>query len=161
MERVVVTSSTAEHVYGTAGPVVLACFRGRPSSSSVTVLSRLCSTVRAKYPHLAILATAEDDAPPPETDVRGAFGSLLRTQGDKLVGVAFVVEGSGFRAAIVRGVAIGIRTLGRIAVPIQVTTTALDAATWIVERFPPPSNVLPASLLAADLQRLREAEIAA
>jgi hypothetical protein len=108
--------------------------------------------VAARYPGEAgILCIIEPTSEPPPQELREAAASLLTRLGPQLRAVAFVVEGSGFRAAMIRGVLSGIELLRRSTYPTRYFADVGRAAAWVA------SETGGQSLLLADTaHRLRE-----
>jgi serine/threonine protein kinase len=75
------------------------------------------------------------DARPPSDEARVAIHDLLRRLGTSLRCYCWLVEGTGFHAAMVRGVLTGVRVLGRLPYESHVSSDMTEALSWIVQRL--------------------------
>jgi hypothetical protein len=75
------------------------------------------------------------NATPPPEDVRNAINDALRGLADALRCVCWVVEGSGFQAAMVRGVLNGIRLFSRNHYPTFITGNLDEALSWLLPQL--------------------------
>jgi hypothetical protein len=79
-----------------------------------------------------LLTLVEADAPLPTSGARAGLAHMLRANADYLVSSAVSFEGSGFRAAAVRGVATGIAVMSNHQFPHRVFARVDEAADWLV-----------------------------
>lgn len=108
--------------------------------------------VATHYPgEAAILCVIEPTSEPPPQELREAAAQLLTRLGPQLRCVAFVIEGSGFRAAMIRGVLSGIEFLRRSTYPTRYFAEVGRAAAWVASETGRQTMVL-----ADAAQRLRE-----
>lgn len=78
-----------------------------------------------------VLCIIEPGAEPPSPEQRVAMSALLTKLAPKLRCIAYVVEGSGFRAAAVRGVLSGIELMRRNSYTTRYFATVEQATTWM------------------------------
>lgn len=78
-----------------------------------------------------ILCIIEPTSEPPPQALREAASTLLNQLAPKLRCVAYVIEGTGFRAAMIRGVLSGIELVRRSAYPARYFATVAEASAWI------------------------------
>jgi hypothetical protein len=81
------------------------------------------------------LCVVEENSAPPNEEARRASARMLEEQGDRLRAAAVVIEGSGFRASIVRSVASGIVWLARrqSKTPVSYVATVDAGAKWLAD----------------------------
>jgi hypothetical protein len=79
------------------------------------------------------LCVVEESSAPPNEEARRLSAKMLEQHGDRLRAVAVVIEGSGFRASIVRSVASGIVWLARrqSKTPVSYVATVGAGAKWL------------------------------
>ncbi|HEX6244130.1 MAG TPA: hypothetical protein VFZ61_24610 [Polyangiales bacterium] len=105
-----------------------------------------------RYPgEASILCVIEPTSEPPPQALREAAAALLTKLGPQLRCVAFVIEGSGFRAAMIRGVLSGIEFLRRSTYPTRYFAEVGRAAAWVASETGGQSM-----LLADAAHRLRD-----
>jgi hypothetical protein len=84
---------------------------------------------------VVFFCVVEPTSGPPNEDVRKASSRLFDSHGSKLRAIAMVIEGTGFRSALVRSVASGIVMLmGSRTTPISYFATIEAGAQW-AEQF--------------------------
>ncbi len=155
--------STDAYVVGASGPVLIGSFRLEAQPDSVRAFARTCDALKARHARFAMIGTAEDAAKPPESAVRQSIVAMLRAYAGSLVAVSFLIEGTGFRASLLRGITTGVTAMSRDAAAYHVASTGLGASRWVADQLLGLGvrNVPPAQLLALDLERLREAPVGA
>lgn len=80
----------------------------------------------------SILCVIEPASEPPSQELRGKASRLLNELGPKIRCLSFVVEGTGFRAAMIRGVLSSLELLKRDkSFPTRYFGHAAHGATWI------------------------------
>ena len=123
-------------VMAALGPVCVAVWRKQPTRASFDVQHALLeSAVESNQGHAAFLCVIEDGTDPPEQKLREASAQMISSLKDELVGVACVVEGAGFRAAISRTVLSSIMLLARAMPPVRVFDSTESAAPWLSTRL--------------------------
>lgn len=142
---------------GVCGPIVLGSWRAKADLAGVAAFRRACRIAGDAHPHIGILGTAEETAPPPDGLSRQAIADMLRAEAGRLVGVAYLIEGTGFRAAVLRGITIGLTSLSGEGVSQKVLPTTMGAAEWLVGQLVRAGvrDVPPALLVASEMDRLR------
>jgi hypothetical protein len=96
------------------GFVCVAIWRKDSTVERVKKQSEGLAKVVAQAPgKVGFLCVVEENSAPPNEEARRASARMLEEHGDRLRAVAVVIEGSGFRASIVRSVASGIVWLAR------------------------------------------------
>jgi hypothetical protein len=90
-------------------------------------------------------------ATPPPEDVRNAINDALKTLAGALRCFCWVVEGTGFQGAMVRGVLNGIRMFGRHRYPTFITSNLDEALGWTLPHLG-VGALRPADLNQARLQ---------
>jgi hypothetical protein len=102
------------------GPICLALWQLKPTPERFAVQRSHLQAAIARDPgKVAFLCVVSPKAEPPEDDERKASADMISSQGSKLLGVACVIEGVGFRAAITRTVLTGMLLLIRTPAPIK------------------------------------------
>ena len=102
------------------GPVCLALWQAKPTPELFAIQRAHLHAAIARAPgQLAFLCVVSPKADPPDEAERSASASMITSQGTRLLGVACVLEGSGFRAAISRTVVSGILMVIRTPSPIK------------------------------------------
>jgi molybdopterin converting factor small subunit len=78
-----------------------------------------------------ILCVIEPTSEPPPQELREAATRLLNELAPKIRCVAFVIEGSGFRAAMIRGVLSSLELMRRSAYHVRYFASVAEATAWI------------------------------
>ena len=114
------------------GPVCLALWRSKPTPELFEVQRSLLHAAVARQPgKTAFLCVVEPKAEPPDEAERKASAQMITSQGENLAGVACVIEGNGFRAAITRTVLSGVVFMIRTPSPIKLFDGVRVAAPWL------------------------------
>jgi hypothetical protein len=111
--------------------VFIILWRKQTTMEGVERLMELCNAFAAERPHFFLLTVVEMNAPLPEAKVRERLATFLAQHGQKIKRSAVVFEGSGFRAAAVRGVVTGLTMLARMPYPHKVFAASREAAGWM------------------------------
>lgn len=111
----------------------------------------LAAAVSASPGKIFFLCLVSPNAEPPEQAERDASSQMITSHGNRLLGTACVVEGSGFRAAITRTVLTGIVLFIRTPAPIAFFENVEAAAFWMQRRVPTTDL----SQLATQLDKIR------
>jgi hypothetical protein len=80
---------------------------------------------------LALITIVEELAPMPPAESRQELAKILTDASDHIRASAVVFEGTGFRAAAVRSVVVGLTMLARQKFPHKVFGNLPDAASWM------------------------------
>ena len=89
---------------------------------------------------IGLVSVVPEDAQVPSTDVRTALAGMLRDVSGLVKCSALVQEGTGFRAAAVRGVVTGLTLLARQSFPHHVFGSVGEAAGWMTTTLLPPDE---------------------
>jgi len=154
--------STEQYLFAVSGQVIVGVWRQQACKEGVEVFSNLCKEMRDRYAHFGLIALAEPGAAMPSSPERRSMASTLRDQAGALVGATFIIEGSGFRAATVRSVAIGLAMLAQQPFPFHIVASADLASSWMVDQLTAVGAPLRSVIaLVADVNRLRHAPLSA
>ncbi len=129
----------AEHgvVLGTWRQFFFVIYTGALSTASTARMNLEYRRFRRDHADpAAFLCVVEEQTPLPSTAVREGIAELLKAGAGHVRATALVQEGSGFRAAAVRGVTTGLSLLARQPFPLHVFASATAASAWLVESFP-------------------------
>jgi hypothetical protein len=93
----------------------------------------LAEVVSSAPGRAGFVCVVEEGSAPPNEEARKASSKMLESHGANLCGVAVIIEGTGFRASIVRSVASGIVLLARskTRAPVSYHATVEEGARWI------------------------------
>lgn len=81
---------------------------------------------------VAFCCIVEPSSGIPNEEVRNASSKLFDSLGERLCSLAMVIEGTGFRSALVRSVASGIvMVMGKRALPVSYLATVREGADWL------------------------------
>lgn len=138
---------------GQLGPLCIALWRDEVThprfGRQATALSKVVAAHRGNAGFLCII---EPDSKPPNEELRRASASMIEGHGADLAFVAAVIEGTGFRASIVRSVLTAIALfLPRKKTKVRYFSNVMDAAQWGREQADMP----PAQEIVARVQALR------
>ena len=136
-QGVSIDESTDDYVFGTFENVMLYAWRRHTTPHSLDVAAAACDRARDLGPSgkHAIFGVAEESAVVPGRDMRTAMSHLINSRVGMLCASAFAFEGTGFRAATIRSVGIGLSILSRGLVPHRVFGTKRAGAEWIREEM--------------------------
>ncbi len=97
----------------------------------------LAEVVNRKPGASGFLCVIEPSSKPPNDELRRAAAEMIASHGERLTSVAVVIEGSGFGAALIRGVLSGmVLVLRNRKVPISYFASVWPAARWLSEYLP-------------------------
>jgi hypothetical protein len=122
-------------VVGEFGPVCIAVWREDSTRARFDIQKAGLAEVVAKNPGAAgFLCVVEPTSGAPNEEVRKASSMMFESHARDLRAIAMVIEGSGFRSAIVRSVASGIVMLmGSRTIPISYFANVENGAKWMVD----------------------------
>jgi len=127
-----VTHNADGLLMGMLGPICLALWQSKPTPERFAIQRAQLHAAIAREPgKLTFLCVVTPEAEPPDEAERKASAEMITSQGGKLLGVACVIEGDGFRAAITRTVLAGIVFVIRSPVPIKLFDSVLHAAPFL------------------------------
>jgi len=116
------------------GPVCLALWQSQPTRERFAIQRDVLHGAVARDPgKVAFMCVVTAGAPPPGDAERAASAAMVSSQGDKLAGVACVIEGVGFRAAITRTVLSGVLLMIRTPSPIKLFDGTYAAEPWLAK----------------------------
>lgn len=123
--------STRDHVALSWSNLACVVFKGTTTLGGVRAIQRVYDETWAKNPEgIYMMTIVEDRAPLPVVEVRDALATFLAGGAGKTIFSAVVQEGTGFRAAAVRGVVTGLAMVARMPYPHRVFGTPTEAARW-------------------------------
>lgn len=132
---------------------VIHIWRGEPTGPAVARLVEACKSLLASGSDVTCVGVIERSSPAPDEAARTALARWSRDVVPKMAGAVFVAEGSGFRAALVRGVGVALTTLVPHRVPFKFFGTIGEALQQVVPKLPANSGGVFA--LKAEIERLR------
>jgi len=107
-------------------------WRGPVNAERFSIQRESIERVAREYPgEAAVLCIIEPASEPPSQELREAASAMLTQLAPRLRCVAYVVEGTGFRAAAVRGVLCGIELIRRNPYTARYFATVEQATTWM------------------------------
>jgi hypothetical protein len=113
------------------GPLAIVIFDRAATDHDVEAVAQLLAEVARAHASLAMLTVVGSDCTVPEASVRERLTSEVKSIQRQLIASATVIEGSGFRAAAVRGVVTGMTLLLRASYPAKTFATVRDAGTFV------------------------------
>jgi hypothetical protein len=113
------------------GPLAIAIFDRATTEQDAEVVARLLAQVARTHPTLAMLSIIGSDCTVPDANVRNRLTSEVKNIQKQLIAAATVIEGSGFRAAAVRGAVTGMTLLLRASYPAKTFATVRDAGEFL------------------------------
>jgi hypothetical protein len=119
------------HCMATWRSFVIVIWRKDTTADAVKQLRDLLQKTSTTTQAVCLLTIVEPNAPPPSSDVRDALAGVLGEFGKLIKYSAVAFEGSGFRAAMVRGVVTGLTMLARMPYPHKVFAGVEESARWL------------------------------
>jgi hypothetical protein len=111
------------HAMASWDSVFVVIFRTDTTAEAIRTLRRESAKLaRANPKGIFLLTIVQQGAPAPAQAERNALADYLRSAAGYIRGSAVIIEGQGFRSAMVRGVATGLTMLARQPFPHQVCT---------------------------------------
>jgi hypothetical protein len=148
-----------DHIIGNAWNVSMLVWGKRTTLHAIAASERAILAHAARFPEgIGLLTVVEEISEIPNDEERKALSVLLGSLSGKLKRSAVAHEGTGFRAAAVRGVATGLTLLARIPFPHRTFEGMEPAVTWLMEGLPERPVEAPVVLAAArEMRRLFDA----
>jgi hypothetical protein len=148
----------SDYCVATWGDVFIVIWRQETRLDAARGLDALLAAFGKERPRgCGLLTVVEQDAPMPTSEVRAAIAKFLNNGGGTIKSSAVAFEGTGFRAAAVRGVVTGLTMLARQPYPHRVFATVQDALTWLSSSLRETAQLeLDANSLVEELRALRE-----
>ncbi len=115
------------------GPVCVAVWRKDSTIPRFLLQRQALVDVVKRHPQTAgFFCVVEETSGVPGEEVRQASSRMFASLGENLKAVAMVIEGTGFRSALVRSVAAGIvMVMGKRTTPISYVANVEGGADWI------------------------------
>ncbi len=138
----VVRAHDANHVVATWERVLIQIWRGEATSHAVegmAVLTRAWVQELGQQP-CGCLSVIESSSPAPNERVRPLLTAYYREFAPRMAHQLFVAEGSGFRAALVRGVGLGVSALAPSLLPFKFASSVAEAALILAPTLSPASG---------------------
>jgi hypothetical protein len=133
---------------------VIHIWRGQPTVENVAKMVATCNElISSSRAPVTCLGIVERSSPPPEEPVRAALAKWSRDVVPRMIGAVIVAEGSGFRAALVRGVGLALTTLMPHRIPFKFVSSVDDAIDHLAPKLPVASGG--ASVLRSVVEHLR------
>jgi hypothetical protein len=128
--RVVVLQDN--HCIATWRGFVIIIWRRETTAQGVADLRQALQRLGPTSTGVGLLTIIEPNAPPPTSEVRDGLAAVLGEFGKLIKFSAVAFEGSGFRAAMVRGVVTGLTMLARMPYPHKVFAGVNEATQWLI-----------------------------
>ena len=157
-----VLDAQTDYTLGTYGDVFIVIWRQDTTLSGVAELGRCFDRFAAGMPQgVGLLTVIEPAASLPSSSAREALAAFMRDNGNRIRTSAVVFEGSGFRAAAVRSVVVGLTMLANQPFPHRVFSTVERTRDWFLEKLGDERQVRSASGLGGAVETIRGAAAAA
>lgn len=130
-----------DHCLGTWDRVLLQIWRWEVHPASVAELDRIARAFMAdRSRRISSLAVIEATATPPSPAARQALSKFYRELASAMTLAVVVPEGSGFRAAFVRGVGLTLSTLSPHMLPFKFVGSVDQAALLLAPHLSPAAG---------------------
>lgn len=151
----VVRSIDSSHSFATWDRVLIQMWTGVPTIEMAQKLLTLVQNFIGENPKVPLcsLSIVGSRSPPPSDKVRAILSSCYRALGTQTNQQIFVAEGSGFRAALVRGVGLTVSTLAPSLLPMKFAVSVDEAARLIAPQLSPASGGADGLKAAVDVVR--------
>jgi hypothetical protein len=113
------------------GPLAIAIFDRATTEQDAEAVARLLAQMARAHPSIAMLSVVGSDCTLPDAKVRNRLTSEVKNIQKQLIAAVTVIEGSGFRAAAMRGAVTGMTLLLRASYPAKTFATVRDAAEFL------------------------------
>ena len=124
-----------DHAIGMHGPVFVTIWEHATTPAGVDDALAVARAMAATpAPKIASLVVVPASSKLPDAEARRRLGAIEHLFGERNDCVAMVHEGTGFRAATVRGIITGMNMLMRKPMAQQMFTELAPAATWLDRR---------------------------
>lgn len=146
---------------GVVGNVMIAVWSDETQVGTVRLLGAEVKRLAARWPRAAVglLQVVEDTCAPLGPDERSEFSKILKSGGDYIRCSSVVFEGSGFRAAALRGIVTGVALFARAPFPHTVFAEANSAVDWQVAHLRSIYPNLTAAALITGVDNLRKSHV--
>lgn len=119
---------------GLVGPLHISVWDAAVTTEHARNAATLLTTLAKSEPRVLVLAVLGPNTPPPDGAVRDIFASEFARLGNRVMAVANVIEGQGFRAAAMRAVVTGLTLVVRANHPQKACATVEEGSLWIAEQ---------------------------
>lgn len=137
--------------------MLLVIWRQETQAAAVVSAANSLQNLMKDYPKgVGIMQVVEERAPPPDAQARAELAKMLSTGVTSVKCSSVVHEGSGFRAAMVRGVVTAISLFTKPPYPHQVKERIAEAANWHAVLLKEPNPETYANELTAAVEQLRQ-----
>ena len=139
---------------GTAGPLMVASYRGATTLAALDELSRAQDALLTKFPRISTLTVIGQASSMLRIDeaVRTRSVELGKKFDGKVVGSAIVVTTKGLGAVIVRSFLSGFFLLSRAETPMKTFANVQEGLSWL-RALPGQDAVIKAEISVADIER--------
>lgn len=162
-------AETADHsaavtiIHESAGCVIAAwhdisiCIWGRSATLPLILeLENLRKHIAIRYPRTSSIHVLVNDAGLPDLDARKKLEEVTATSEERLIAVATVVTGSGFRVSTLRGFLTSMHWLQRRTYSARVCGSIREAADWLAPLHSASSRAVEPGALESVMLRLCE-----
>ncbi|MFO0756041.1 MAG: hypothetical protein U0359_06100 [Byssovorax sp.] len=148
----------ANHCLATYGPLFFALWGEETTRDGVEPIVSLGKTLASAYPAgILSLSVVASNSRPPSSEVRALIASTIHAL-KNVKRSAVVVDGTGFLAAMVRGVVTGLQALQRAPYPHQVFGSVDVAIGWLLDGLAKDSPGRPSAIELLDAVRSAQAQ---
>ncbi len=145
-----------DHVIGTWAEFLLCVWRLKTELGAVHRTKAIVGELIKAHPDgIGMLTVIEQDALPPEQHVRREIAALMAGAGTGVKASCLVHEGTGFKAATVRGIVTAIGMFKRLPYPHEVRATVGEGAEWLTKNMGKPLAIGSARALSQVVEDLR------
>ncbi len=117
----------ADHCIAQWKNLIVQCWRQTPVSAVDDNIRQVTRVFAAGAKPFAVLVIMDPDSPPPGSAARKRLDALADRMKDHCVCAAYVFEGTGFKAAAMRGVMMALMLVGKKNVPYKICANIGDA----------------------------------
>jgi hypothetical protein len=152
------------HTMGAVANVIVSFSIAEPSRVYLDAWVQIAKQLIAAHGTSAALHLIDGSAKPPSDEIRAELNRMLVVLGKgRLVGIANVVEGTGFLAAAKRSALSMIALMARSPAPMRIFGDSLEGSIWLVSQLRSSKDTtsrLHARAIAAGAEAMRHAHAA-
>ena len=136
---------------GLSGSVIALRYEGTVTVAAARMLDKVLAARFDASPgaQWALLVVIDSSHPPPDAATRAEISRAMKGRGSRVKALAYVVLGTGLRAAAVRATLVGLNLLFRPEYPIKVFAQPGAAVEWI-------GATSPEALKAIDIPKTKQ-----